>query len=229
MKTLGLIGGMSPESTVSYYQIINREVNRRLGGNYSADMVMHSVNFENIAALQRAGDWQQAGAVLAASAKQLESMGAQAIVLATNTMHKVAPAIEQVVRVPLIHVVDAVAHAIQAQGLRRVALLGTRFTMSDGFYTERLQKLGISAMVPTTAQQDEIHRVIFEELCRNRLTDAARRYYQEVITELHANGAQGVIFGCTEIGLLLKPEECPLPVFDSAEIHALAAAAFALT
>ena len=229
MKTLGLIGGMSPESTVSYYQIINREVNRRLGGNYSADMVMHSVNFENIAALQRAGDWQQAGAVLAASAKQLESMGAQAIVLATNTMHKVAPAIEQVVRVPLIHVVDAVAHAIQAQGLRRVALLGTRFTMSDGFYTERLQQLGISAMVPTTAQQDEIHRVIFEELCRNRLTDAARRYYQEVITELHANGAQGVIFGCTEIGLLLKPEECPLPVFDSAEIHALAAAAFALT
>lgn len=229
MKTLGLIGGMSPESTVSYYQIINRAVNQRLGGNHSADMLMHSVNFETIAALQRAGDWQQAGAVLAASAKQLESMGAQAIVLATNTMHKVAPAIEQAIRVPLIHVVDAVAHAIQAQGLHQVALLGTRFTMSDGFYTERLQQLGISAMVPPAAQQDEIHRVIFEELCRNRLTDAARRYYMDAITELQAHGAQGVIFGCTEIGLLLKPEECPLPVFDSAEIHALAAAAFALS
>ncbi len=229
MKTLGLIGGMSPESTVSYYQIINREVNQRLGGNHSAEMLMHSINFETIAAMQRAGDWQQAGAVLAASAKRLENMGAQAIVLATNTMHKVAPAIEQAIGVPLIHVVDAVAHAIRAQGLHKVALLGTRFTMSDGFYTERLQALGISAIVPPAARQDEIHRVIFEELCRNRLTDAAKRYYLDAITELKAQGAQGVIFGCTEIGLLLSPEECPLPVFDSTMIHALAAVAFALS
>ena len=229
MKTLGLIGGMSPESTVSYYQIINRETNRRLGGNHSADLLMHSVDFETIAALQRAGDWAAAGKLLAASAAGLERMGAQAIVLATNTMHKVAPMLEAAVGIPLLHVVDATAAAIRAQGLQQVALLGTRFTMSDGFYRERMHQLGVQTVVPDEVQQNEIHRVIFEELCRNQFTAAAKHYYLTVLADLKQQGAQGVIFGCTEIGLLLTQADCPLPVFDSARIHALSAVDFALS
>ena len=189
---------------------------------------MHSVNFATIAALQSAGNWSQAGKVLAESATKLEQMGAQAIVLATNTMHKVAPAIEEAVKVPLIHVVDATADAIKARSLHKVALLGTRFTMSDGFYSERMQQLGVHTLIPNDQQQSEIHRVIFEELCRNRFTAEAKQYYLDVIADLQQQGAQGVILGCTEIGLLLKQQDCPLPVFDSAEIHALAAVEFAL-
>lgn len=229
MKTIGIIGGMSPESTVTYYQTINRETNRRLGGNHSADILMHSVNFETVAAMQRAGDWAGAGALLAESACRLERMGAQALVLATNTMHKVAPAIEASVSVPLLHVVDVTADAVKKQGLHTVGLLGTQFTMSDGFYAERMNRAGIAVTVPSENRQAEIHRIIFEELCRNRFTDAAKQYYLNAVNELAEQGAQGVIFGCTEIGLLLKPEDCPLPVFDSAQLHALAAAEFALS
>ena len=222
MKTLGVIGGMSPESTVLYYQIINREVNQRLGGNSSADMLLHSVNFAEIAALQERGDWQQAGILLANSAKKLAQMGAEGLVLATNTMHKVADNIQAAVDIPLLHVVDATAAAIKQQGLSKVGLLGTRFTMSDGFYTARMNDLGVQTVLPNEAQQAEIHRVIFEELCRNRFTESAKRYYQDVMAALQAQGAQGIILGCTEIGLLLKQVECSLPLFDSAEIHALA-------
>lgn len=223
MKTLGIIGGMSPESTVLYYQIINREVNRRLGGNNSANIVMHSVNFAEIAALQAQGNWQQAGVLLADSAQKLAQMGAEGLVLATNTMHKVADVIQAAVEIPLLHVVDATAAAIHAQGLDKVGLLGTRFTMSDGFYTQRMRELGIATVLPNEAQQAEIHRVIFEELCCNRFTDTAKRYYQQVVGDLQAQGAQGVILGCTEIGLLLQAQDCALPVWDSAVIHALAA------
>ncbi len=223
MKTLGMIGGMSPESTVLYYQIINREVNRRLGGNNSANIVMHSVNFAEIAALQAQGNWQQAGVLLADSAQKLAQMGAEGLVLATNTMHKVADVIQAAVAIPLLHVVDATAAAIHAQGLDKVGLLGTRFTMSDGFYTQRMRELGIATMLPNEAQQAEIHRVIFEELCCNRFTDTAKRYYQQVVEDLQAQGAQGVILGCTEIGLLLQAQDCALPVWDSAVIHAMAA------
>lgn len=228
MKTLGIIGGMSPESTVSYYQIINRETNRRLGGNASAEILMHSVNFETVAAMQRTGDWAGSGRLLAESARKLESIGAEALVLATNTMHKVADAVAQAVDVPLIHAVDATADAVRAQGLRTVGLLGTRFTMSDGFYTGRMAGLGVQTRVPDDTRQAEIHRIIFEELCRNRFTDAAKRYFQEIVAGLADQGVEGIVFGCTEIGLLLRPEDCPLPVFDSAEIHALAAVGFAL-
>lgn len=223
MKTLGMIGGMSPESTVLYYQIINREVNRRLGGNNSANLVMHSVNFAEIAALQAQGNWQQAGVLLADSAQKLAQMGAEGLVLATNTMHKVADVIQAAVEIPLLHVVDATAAAIHAQGLDKVGLLGTRFTMSDGFYTQRMREFGIATVLPNEAQQAEIHRVIFEELCCNRFTDTAKRYYQQVVEDLQAQGAQGVILGCTEIGLLLQAQDCALPVWDSAVIHALAA------
>ena len=223
MKTLGMIGGMSPESTVLYYQIINREVNRRLGGNNSANIVMHSVNFAEIAALQAQGNWQQAGVLLADSAQKLAQMGAEGLVLATNTMHKVADVIQAAVAIPLLHVVDATAAAIHAQGLDKVGLLGTRFTMSDGFYTQRMREFGIATVLPNEAQQAEIHRVIFEELCCNRFTDTAKRYYQQVVGDLQAQGAQGVILGCTEIGLLLQAQDCALPVWDSAVIHAMAA------
>ena len=168
LKTLGIIGGMSPESTVSYYQCINREINARLGGNHSADIVMHSLEFEPIVRMQRAGDWAQAGEVLAQSARRLESVGAQALVLATNTMHKVADTVQNAVGIPLLHIVDAVADALRIEGLHTAALLGTRFTMRDGFYTDRLRLRGVHALVPDAVQQDEIDRVIFEELCRNR-------------------------------------------------------------
>ena len=223
MKTLGIIGGMSPESTVLYYQIINREVNWRLGGNSSANMLIHSVNFADIAALQAQGDWQQAGECLAESAQKLANMGAEGLVLATNTMHKVADTIQAAVDIPLLHVVDATAAAILAQGMDKVGLLGTRFTMSDGFYTSYINALGVATVLPNAEQQAEIHRVIFEELCCNRVTEAAKRYFQAVLADLQAQGAQGVILGCTEIGLLLQAQDCVLPVWDSAVIHALAA------
>lgn len=229
MKTIGIIGGMSAESTVLYYQIINRETNARLGGNHSADIVMHSVDFEKIVRLQKAGDWAGAGAVLAESARKLEGMGADVLVLATNTMHKIADVIEQAVRIPLLHVVDATAAEVKAKGLSRVGLLGTCFTMSDGFYSERMAERGVEMMRPSENEQAEIHRIIFEELCLNRIRADSKAYYQQVVRRLREQGAEGVILGCTEIGLLLKENDCPLPLFDSAEIHALAAVDFALS
>ncbi|UOO81491.1 aspartate/glutamate racemase family protein [Uruburuella testudinis] len=228
MKTIGIIGGMSPESTVLYYQTINRELNRRLGGNRSAELVMHSVDFEQIAQMQRNGDWAAAGARLADSARKLQSIGADALILATNTMHKVADEIQAAVQIPLLHVVDATAEAVKAQGLDTVGLLGTRFTMSDGFYTRRMNRLGVHTLVPAETQQNEIHRIIFEELCLGKNTAAAKTYYQDTMETLQAQGAQGVILGCTEIGLLIQPQDSPLPLFDSAEIHAQAAVAFML-
>lgn len=228
MKTIGIIGGMSPESTVLYYQIINREINRLLGGNHNAEIVMHSVDFERIAAMQRSGDWGGAGQTLADSARKLQSIGADVLLLATNTMHKVADDIQAAVDIPLLHLIDATACALKAENMQTVGLLGTRFTMSDGFYSRRMQSLGIETLVPSETQQDEIHRIIFEELCRNRILPEAKAYYVEAIEALKAQGAQGVILGCTEIGLLIQPEDSPLPVFDSAEIHAWAAVDFAL-
>ena len=222
MKTLGIIGGMSPESTTLYYRIINREVNRRLGDNHSADIVMHSVDFEEVVRMQKSGDWEAAGALLAASATKLEGAGAQLLV-ATNTMHKVAPAIERATTVPLLHVVDATAIAIREQGMQRVGLLGTTFTMSDGFYTERMAVQGIQTIVPTESEQTDINRIIFEQLCLGRVEPEAVQYLQQVITGLKEQGAQGVILGCTELCLAVEADKTPLPVFDSTTIHALAA------
>ena len=222
MKTIGIIGGMSPESTVLYYQIINRETNRRLGGNRSAKILLDSVDFEEIVRLQKSGDWA------AQSARKLEAGGADFLLLATNTMHKVAPAIEQAAGIPLLHVVDATAAAIKRQGLSAVGLLGTRFTMSDGFYTERMGSQGVQTITPTAAEQDEIHRIIFDELCLNRIRSESARYFYDVIGRLKNEGAQGVILGCTEICLLVNETDSPLPVFDSTAIHALAAVDAAL-
>lgn len=228
MKTIGIIGGMSAESTAVYYQLINRAINSRLGGNHSADIVMHSVDFARIVALQQAGDWTQAGYFLADSARKLESIGADFLLIATNTMHKVAPAVASAVQIPLLHLVDATAAAIRAQGLSRVGLLGTAFTMQDGFYTERMAEHGIHTLLPAPEQQADIHRIIFEELCTGRIEATSKSLYLEAIRTLQAQGAEGIILGCTEIGLLIRPEDSPLPVFDSSMLHALAAVDLAL-
>lgn len=229
MKTLGIIGGMSPESTTLYYRIINREVNRCLGDNHSADIVMHSVDFEEVVRMQKSGDWEAAGALLAASATKLEGAGAQLLLVATNTMHKVAPAIERATTVPLLHVVDATAIAIREQGMQKVGLLGTTFTMSDGFYPERMAVQGIQTIVPTESEQTDINRIIFEQLCLGRVEPEAVQYLQKVITGLKEQGAQGVILGCTELCLAVEADKTPLPVFDSTTIHALAAVEAMLT
>lgn len=247
MRKLGIIGGMSPESTVLYYQIINREVNRRMGGNTSADLLLHSVNFETIVQMQKQSQWEQAGLFLAQSARQLEQAGAEGLILATNTMHKVAHAISAATTAPLLHIVDTTTKAIKCEIKSEVkheikdsedqhspknrpliGLLGTRFTMSDGFYAERMQSLGVDLLMPNTEEQDEIHRIIFDELCLNQVTQASQNYYQSVIQSLAQQGAQGIILGCTEISLLIKQENCSLPVFDSTTIHAMAAVDFIL-
>ncbi|PIQ38467.1 MAG: aspartate racemase [Lysobacterales bacterium CG17_big_fil_post_rev_8_21_14_2_50_64_11] len=228
MRTIGLIGGMSFESTVSYYQQINRHVAAQLGGLHSAPLLLHSVEFAAIAALQAAGDWHQAGVVLAACAQGLQRAGAEGLLLCTNTMHKVAPAIEAAVDIPFLHIVDITAAAVVAADIENVALLGTRFTMEQAFYRDRLQAHGLRVQVPNTVDQDRVHRVIFDELCRGRIEPASRRAYVEIIARLAQRGAQAVILGCTEIGLLLAHDDSPLPLFDTTALHARAAAEFVL-
>ena len=228
MKLLGLLGGMSFESTLPYYREINQRMARRLGGLHSAKLLLYSVDFDDIAAMQREGRWDDAGAELARCAKLLESAGAEGLVLCTNTMHKVAPAIEAAVAIPLLHIADATAAAICAAGLMRVGLLGTRFTMEQDFYRGRLAAHGIEAIVPPPAQRDEVHRVIYEELCQGRIEASSRESYRRIMAELVAQGAQGLILGCTEIGLLVGAEDASVPLFDTTALHAQAAVDFAL-
>ena len=229
MKTIGLIGGMSWESTVPYYQTINRVVCQRLGGLHSAKVALYSVDFEEIERLQREGRWEESGGILADAARAVRRAGADFIVLCTNTMHKVAPQIEAAVDVPLLHIADATAARVKETGLARVGLLGTRFTMEEDFYRGRLEsRHGLSVLTPPAGQCALVHGVIYEELCLGRVRDDSRREFQQVVADLVARGAQGVILGCTEIGLLLRPEDAPAPLFDTATIHAEAAANFAL-
>jgi aspartate racemase len=228
MKTLGLLGGMSWESTVPYYRIINQRVRETLGGLHSAKLLLHSVDFAEIEALQHAGDWDTAGTQLADAARGLRLAGAEAIVLCTNTMHLVAPAIEAAVDIPLLHIADATAKRIRAAGLTRVALLGTRFTMEQAFYRERIEAVGIEVLMPDAAQRECVHRVIYDELCLGRIVDASRDNYRAIIAGLVARGAQGVILGCTEIGLLVGEGDATVALFDTARIHAEAAADWAL-
>jgi aspartate racemase len=229
MRYLGLLGGMSWESTAEYYRLINTAVAARMGGLHSAPLLVHSVEFAEIAQLQEQGDWAAAGELLAAAARGLEQAGAQALVLCTNTMHCVAPAIEDAVTIPLLHIVDATGAALQGAGIRRAGLLGTRYTMEQPFWRERLeQRCGIELVVPPADERALVHRVIFEELCRGTVTDASRAAYVEVIEGLAAEGADAVILGCTEIGLLVHAADSPLPVFDTTAIHVDAAVAFIL-
>jgi aspartate racemase len=229
MKTIGLIGGMSWESTVSYYRSINQTVRALRGGLHSARIVLVSVDFDEVERLQRAGDWEAAGTLLADCARRLERAGADFIVLCTNTMHKVAPAIEAAVAIPLFHIADPTADAIRASGLRSVGLLGTRFTMEQEFYRARLQQEhGLRVLVPNEEDRALVHRVIYEELCQGRVLDASREAYRAVIRRLADDGAEAVILGCTEIALLVGPDDSPVPLFDTTQLHATKAAEYAL-
>ena len=224
MKTLGLMGGMSWESTVPYYRLINEGIKARLGGLHSARLVLYSVDFAEIEQLQSAGRWAEAGRMLAQAAQALQAAGAQGLVLCTNTMHKVADAIASAVDLPLIHIADATAQAVRSAGLQRVGLLGTRFTMEQDFYKARLQKaFGLEVLVPDPAGRDEVHRIIYQELCLGQVHDASRDAYRRVMNELAEQGAQGIILGCTEIGLLVDANDSPVPLFDTTALHAQAA------
>ncbi len=224
MKTLGLIGGMSWESTVPYYRQINQQINQRLGGLHSAKIILYSVDFQQIEALQRSGDWQQAGQILAEAAQALQRAGAQGLVLCTNTMHKVAAAITDASPLPFLHIADATAQQIKARGLRRIGLLGTRFTMEQDFYKDRLLAQNIEVLIPAEADRMLVHQVIYDELCLGQINPDSRLAYQQIIAGLVAQGAEGVILGCTEIGLLVQPEDAAVPLFDTTAIHARAAA-----
>jgi len=230
MKTMGLLGGMSWESTVPYYQVVNREVGRRLGGLHSARLLLMSVDFQEIEVLQHQGRWTELGELLAADARVLERAGADFLVLCTNTMHLVAPAIEAAVRIPLLHIADATAARVKDAGVRRVGLLGTRFTMEEAFYRGRLQELhGLEVFTPPEEDREVVHRVIYEELVLGEIRPGSRAEYQRIVRSLEGEGVEGVILGCTEIGLLLKPGDTAVPLFDTALIHAEAAAEFSLS
>jgi aspartate racemase len=229
MKTIGMLGGMSWESTVPYYRTINETVRELRGGLHSAKIVLYSVDFAQVEQLQRAGDWDGAGKLLADAARRLEDAGADFIVLCTNTMHRVAPAIEAATTIPLFHVADPTAQAIKAAGLRRVGLLGTRFTMEQDFYKHRLaERHGLEVLVPDQAGREDVHRIIYQELCLGTVLPASRERYRAVIAGLVAAGAEAIIFGCTEIGLLVAQEDSAVPVFDTTALHARMAAEFAL-
>jgi aspartate racemase len=228
VKTIGLIGGMSWESTSLYYQVVNREVARRRGGLHSASMHIVSLDFGDIAARQRADDWSGMAQILVRAARRLEEGGAGCILIGTNTMHKLAAEVQAAVQVPLLHIADVTAHAIRSQGLRTVGLLGTRFTMEQPFYAQRLAHHGVSCVVPGEVERAEVHRIIFEELCRGQCLESSRRTLQEICQGLAAQGAQGVVLGCTELPLILREGDVALPLFDTATLHAMAAVDFAL-
>ncbi len=229
MRMIGLIGGMSWESTAVYYRRINEQIRTRLGGLHSADIVMRSVDFEAIVRLQQAGAWDEAGTVLSDIGRDLCKAGAACLVICTNTMHKLAERVSRAVDVPLLHIVDVTAAALKAAGMRRPLLLATRYTMEQDFYLTRLRdRHGIDAIVPTDADRAIVHDIIFDELCQGIILEASRQRYIDVVARGRAAGADSVIFGCTEIGLLIGPERIDLPTFDSTLLHADAAVEFAL-
>lgn len=229
MKTIGLIGGMSWESTLPYYRQINETVRQRLGGLHSARIILYSVDFHDIERLQQAGDWDAAAALLAAAARSLEAAGADFLVLCTNTMHKVAGEIEQAVRIPLFHIADPTAAEIKRAGFRTVGLLGTRFTMEQDFYRDRLRtRHGLAVLVPAASDREIVHRVIYQELCLGQVRADSRVEYRRIMSELAAQGAEAIILGCTEISLLVGQQDSPVPLFDTSGIHARQAAEWAL-
>jgi len=228
MKTLGLIGGISAESTTVYYRELTRLVRERLGGLHSCELVMWSVDFAPVAELQAKDDWEATGAILANAARKLEAAGAQAIVICANTMHLNAPHIRAAVSAPVIHIADATAKALASKGVTRPLLLATRFTMEKAFYRDRLAELGLPALTPEKADRDRLHAIIYDELCQGVIRPESKAVVLEMIERGRAAGADGIIFGCTEIGLLLDPAEMPLPTVDTAVAHCEAAVAFAL-
>lgn len=220
---------MSWESTIPYYRIINQTIKQKLGGFHSAKLVLVSVDFHEIEELQRAGDWDGAASILSQAAKSLEAAGADFIVICTNTMHKVAPTIEQAVRLPIFHIADPTAEEIKRQGLQKIGLLGTRFTMEQDFYKERLRsRHGLEVVIPNSEDMDIIHRIIYHELCLGKVEDASRQEYRRIMAQLIVQGAQGIILGCTEISLLVGAADASVPLFDTTGLHASKAAEFAL-
>ncbi|MBO0399121.1 aspartate racemase [Aeromonas veronii] len=229
MKCIGLLGGMSWESTVSYYQALNRGVRAQLGGLHSARVLLNSVDFAGIERLQHAGDWPATARLLAAEARKLQDGGADFLLIGTNTMHKVAPEIEAAIDIPLLHIADATAAKLQADGITRVGLLGTRFTMEQDFYKGRLQeRFGLAVLVPDEAGRERVHRIIYDELCLGEIRESSRAEYLAIIEELAAAGAEAVILGCTEIALLVGDARAAVPLYDTTAIHAEAAVALAL-
>lgn len=229
MRTIGLLGGMSWESTAVYYRRINEQVRERLGGLHSAEVLMRSVNFEDIVGMQRANEWDEAGETLSSLAGSLERAGAACIVICTNTMHKLADTIQSAVSVPLLHIGDATAEAVKKTSARQPLLLATRYTMEQDFYVSRLRDThGIDLIVPEVEDRMAVHQIIFDELCCGMVREESRRRYVDIVNRGRANGADSVILGCTEIGLLIGPNDLDLPVFDSTLIHADAAVSFSL-
>ncbi|MFA2809810.1 aspartate/glutamate racemase family protein [Bacillus mycoides] len=228
MKTIGLIGGMSWESTSEYYRILNEEIKSRLGGLHSAKCLINSVNFEEIERFQSSGDWEGAGEVLGNMAYSLQKGGADFIIICTNTMHKVVEKIKENINIPVLHIADATAKEINRKGIQSVGLLGTKYTMEQDFYKSRIEENDIKVIVPLGKDREKINEVIYKELCLGKITSQSREYYKRVIEELVQKGAQGIILGCTEIGLLIKQEDISVPIFDTTHIHAIEAVNFAL-
>lgn len=229
MRTIGILGGMSAESTTLYYREMNRLVRERLGGLHSADLLIRSVDFAPIAELQAAGRWDETGRILGEAARRLQGAGAEAIVLATNTMHLNADAIREAISVPFLHIGDATAAALQARGVRRPLLLATRFTMEKAFYRDRLSAAGLEPLIPDEADRERLHAIIFDELCQGVVRPESTAAGMEMVAKGRAAGADGVIFGCTEVGLLLTPEDIDAPVIDTTLVHCQAAVDFALS
>ena len=229
MKTIGLLGGMSWESTVSYYRALNEGVKAALGGLHSAKLCLYSVDFAEIERLQHAGDWDATAEILSQAARQVEAGGADFLLIGTNTMHKVAPQIAEAISIPLLHIADATAQRLAADGIRRVGLLGTRFTMEQEFYKERIAEgFGIEVLVPDAAQRDFVHEVIYTELCLGEVKEASRQHFLEIIASLHEQGAEAVILGCTEIALLVQQSQTEVPLYDTTAIHTEEAVKLAL-
>lgn len=228
MKTIGLIGGMSWESTVTYYQLLNEAVKDHLGGLHSAKVLLYSVDFFEVEALMSRGAWDQAAELLGNVAARLEAAGADFILICTNTLHKVAPQVQSAIHVPLVHIAEAAAEELRAQNITRVGLLGTKYTMTQEFYRDKLTASGIEVIIPEGDDIDLVNRVIFDELCLGIVKDDSRAAYLRVIADLQTRGAQGILLGCTELGLIVDPEDVSLPLFDTTVIHANKAAALAL-
>ncbi|MGH8779171.1 aspartate/glutamate racemase family protein [Paraburkholderia sp.] len=229
MKTIGVIGGMSWESSAEYYRLLNRYAKARLGGHHNARSVMVTVDFAVVEADQRAGDWVSLGRQMADAARQLERGGADLVMLATNTMHRVHESIEQAIKVPFLHIADPTGAALRSAGIERVGLLGTRYTMEQQFYVGRLrERHGLDTVIPDEDERADVHRIIYDELCHGRIDAQSRDIYRRVIGRLAERGAQAVILGCTEITLLIKPEDSTLPVFDTTALHAQEAVDWAI-
>ena len=229
MKTIGMIGGMSWESSIEYYRIINQAVRTELGGLHSAKSIMYSVEFAEIEALQHQDRWDDAARIMVSAARSIEAGGADFVIICTNTMHKLYDSVQDGIKIPMLHIADATAEAVKARGIEKIALLGTRFTMEENFYKGRLvQNYGLEVIIPVDEDMEIIHRVIYDELCAGIIKPDSKQSYADIIERLVKEGAEGIILGCTEIGLLVKQGDSPVPLFDTTEIHAQAAVKYAL-